>query len=127
MPIQTKHQSGAGSHARFGPELRGLFEPGVFAEDGTLVPRHWHPLPDFRPSVQEEGLDLLQGRTAGRHLLNSCAICRLPMVILSRYWSFGSINGLSAKRGNRNLDWLNGRLRRADQAAVNLWSGVVVE
>ncbi len=66
MPIQTKNQSGAGSHARFGHELRGLFEPGVFAEDGTLVPRQWHPLPDFRPSVQEEGLDLLQGRTPAR-------------------------------------------------------------
>jgi len=66
MPIQTKHQSGAGSHARFAPELRGLFEVGVFADDGALVPRQWHPLPDFRPSVPEEGLDLLQGRTPAR-------------------------------------------------------------
>lgn len=66
MPIQTKHLSGAGFRARLGHELRGLFEPGVFLEDGSLVPRQWHPLPDFRPSIQEEGLDLLQGRTPAR-------------------------------------------------------------
>lgn len=66
MPIQTKHLSGGGLRARLGHELRGLFEPGVFLEDGSLVPRQWHPLPDFRPSIQEEGLDLLQGRTPAR-------------------------------------------------------------
>ncbi len=63
MPIQAKHQSGAGSQARLSHELRGLFETGVFEDDGSLVRRQWHPLPDFRPSVLEEGLDLLQGRT----------------------------------------------------------------
>jgi uncharacterized heparinase superfamily protein len=63
MPIQAKHQSGAGSHARLGHELRGLFEAGVFNDDGSLVHRQWYPLPDFRLSVQEVGLELLQGRT----------------------------------------------------------------
>jgi uncharacterized heparinase superfamily protein len=63
MPIKAEHQSEAGSQVRLGHELRGLFEEGVFNDDGSLVRRQWHPLPDFRPSVQEEGLDLLQGRT----------------------------------------------------------------
>jgi hypothetical protein len=66
MPIKAKHQLGAGSQVRLGHELRGLFETGVFDDYGLLVRRQWHPLPDFRPSVQEEGLDLLQGRTPAR-------------------------------------------------------------
>jgi hypothetical protein len=60
MPIQAKQQSGAGSQVRLAHELRGLFETGVFDDEGSLVRRQWHPLPDFRTSVQEEGLDLLQ-------------------------------------------------------------------
>lgn len=71
MPIQTKHQSGAGIPARLGHELRGLFEPGVFLDDGSLAPRHWHALPDFRISVQDEGLELLQGTTPVRTGLGS--------------------------------------------------------
>jgi len=63
MPIKAKHQSGAGSQARLGHDLRGLFEEGVFNDDGSLVQRQWYPLPDFRLSVQEVGLELLQGRT----------------------------------------------------------------
>lgn len=66
MPIQAKHHIGASSQARLGHELRGLFEPGVFSHDGSLVPRQWHPLPDFRLSLQNEGLDLLHGRTPFR-------------------------------------------------------------
>jgi hypothetical protein len=66
MPIKAEHQSGAGSQVRLGHELRGLFETGVFKNDGSLVQRQWHPLPDFRPSVQEEGLELLQGRTPAK-------------------------------------------------------------
>ncbi len=66
MLIQTKQLSGAGIQARLGHELRGLFEPGAFQGDGSLAPRQWHPLPDFRPSVQEEGLELLQGKTPAR-------------------------------------------------------------
>ncbi len=71
MPVQAKHQSGAGMTARLGQHMRGLFETGVFREDGTLVSRQWHPLPDFRPSVHEEGLELLQGRTPSRTGLGS--------------------------------------------------------
>jgi uncharacterized heparinase superfamily protein len=63
MPIKAEHQSGAGSQVRLGHELRRLFEEGVFNDDGLLVQRQWHPLPDFRLSVQDVGLELLQGRT----------------------------------------------------------------
>ena len=63
MPIKAEHQSEAGSQVRLGHELRGLFEQGVFNDDGSLVQRQWYPLPDFRLSVQEVGLELLQGRT----------------------------------------------------------------
>lgn len=63
MPIQAKYQAGASSYARLGHELRGLFEPGVFGSDGSIVPRQWYALPDFRLSLQNEGLDLLHGRT----------------------------------------------------------------
>jgi hypothetical protein len=63
MPIKAEHQPGAGSQVRLGHELRGLFEEGVFNVDGSLVQRQWYPLPDFRLSVQEVGLELLQGRT----------------------------------------------------------------
>ena len=65
MPIKAKLQPGAGSQARLGHDLRGLFEEGVFNDDGSLVQRQWYPLPDFRLSVQEVGLELLQGRTPG--------------------------------------------------------------
>ena len=71
MPVQGRHQTGAGSQARFGRDVRALFGPGVFTHEGSVVPRQWHPLPDFRLSVPEEGLDLLQGRTPAKTGLGS--------------------------------------------------------
>ena len=105
MPIQAKHQSGAASQARLGYELRTLFEPGVFTDDGSLLPRHWHPLPDFRASVQEEGLDLLQGRTPARTGLGSFDPVLGPFSLpsaLSQSWtaSFEFLRDLSPSYGD---------------------------
>jgi uncharacterized heparinase superfamily protein len=105
MPIQAKHQSGAASQVRLGHDLRTLFEPGVFTDDGSLVPRHWHPLPDFRASVHEEGLELLQGRTPARTGLGSFDPFVGPFSLpsaLSHSWaaSFEFLRDLSPSYGD---------------------------
>lgn len=105
MPIQAKHKTGAGSEARLGHDLRGLFEPGVFSDDGSLVSQQWHPLPDFRPSVHEEGLNLLQGRTPFRTGLGSFDPYLGPFVLpaaLSHSWaaSFEFLRDLSPSYGD---------------------------
>lgn len=105
MPIQFKHQSGAGIQARLGHELRGLFETGTFLDDGTLGPRQWHPLPDFRPSVHAEGLELLQGRTPTRTGLGNFDPVLGPFSIsaaMSQSWaaSFEFLRDLSPSYGD---------------------------
>ena len=66
MALEVGEQRAVRLTARLGPEWLHPFASGCFASDGTLLPRVWHPLPDFRLSVIEEGLDLLQGRLPQR-------------------------------------------------------------
>jgi uncharacterized heparinase superfamily protein len=105
MPIKAKHQSGAGSQARLGHELRGLFEEGEFNDDGSLVQRQWYALPDFRLSVQEVGLELLQGRTPAHTGLGNFDPFQGPFSLpsaLSHNWtaSFEFLRDLSPSYGD---------------------------